>query len=290
MPDALAGLGLPPPPADAGGRPAGPHRGRRRIGPALLALALTASVVQGAVLMTMVRDRGDASTSAAATGPVATDARPTGDGSSLAGIIAEAMRSVVAVEVRATRTGPFGNAVQVRGQGSGVILDTGLVVTNAHVVDGAAAVTVVFGDGERADADVLGTDAGRDLAVLAVDTRDRPPIALGSSSGLELGQTVVALGYPLGLGATATAGIVSGLDRSIDVSDGSGGVERLEGLLQTDAAINPGNSGGPLIDADGRLVGINTASASAASAENIGFAIAIDEAMPVVRGLVRDAA
>jgi len=96
---------------------------------------------------------------------------------------------------------------------------------------------------------------------------------------------VVALGYPLGLGATATAGIVSGLDRTIDVNDGMS-VEHLEGLLQTDAAINPGNSGGPLIDAQGRLVGINTAGASASSAENIGFAVAIDSvASPIAEAV-----
>jgi serine protease Do len=261
-----------------------PPPGRRRRGraiPALLAVALTASLVEGVALVRIAMDRDDALTAA----PVASVVRTSSGGDDLSGVIAGAMRSVVAVEVTATRTGFFGQPVEVGGQGSGVIVRNGLVLTNAHVVDGATDVNVVFDDGQRASASVLGSDSTHDIAVLSVDTGDRPAIEIGSSSSLLLGRTVVALGYPLGLGETATEGIVSGINRTIDVSNGQGGSEHLEGVLQTDAAINPGNSGGPLIDDAGRLVGINTAGASAASAENIGFAIAIDEALPIIRDL-----
>ncbi len=247
---------------------------------ALLALALAASAFGGGLASSLLADGDPPGTT-----PIAAVAR-TSDGSDLPSVIAAAMDSVVAVKVTSTRAmGPFGQPARVDGQGSGVIVGTDLVVTNAHVVEGATEVTVVFGDGEQAPATVLGADAAHDVAVLSTRTGDRPAIRMGSSTGLALGQEVVALGYPLGLGATATSGIVSGLDRSIDVSDPAGGAEHLEGMLQTDAAINAGNSGGPLVDASGRLVGINTASASASVAENIGFAIAIDQALPIIRDL-----
>jgi S1-C subfamily serine protease len=264
--------------------PAPPRRRRGWVVPALLAIALTASIVEGVALVGIASSQ----TEADAQRPVASVVRTSGGEQDLSGVIADARKSVVAVDVTATRTDPFGNPIQIGGQGSGVIVRDGLVLTNAHVVDGATDVAVVFGDGERGDANVLGSDSTHDLAVVSVDTGDRPPIPIGSSSSLELGETVVALGYPLGLGETATAGIVSGINRTIDVSNGAGGSEHLVGVLQTDAAINPGNSGGPLIDANGRLVGINTAGASAAAAENIGFAIAIDTALPIIRDLASE--
>ena len=259
--------------------PVPPRRGRRLI-PTLLAVALTASVVEGMALVRIATDR-DEPTAA----PVSSVVDTSTGRRDLPGVIAEAMRSVVAVEVSATRPGAFGQPVEVSGLGSGVIVRDGLVLTNAHVVEGATDVTIVFDDGARGDATVVGSDTIRDVAAVSVQTGGRPAISIGSSSSLKLGETVVALGYPLGLGKTATEGIVSGLDRTIDVSNGAGGSEHLQDVLQTDAAINPGNSGGPLIDGDGRLVGINTAGASAASAENIGFAISIDGALPIVRDL-----
>jgi putative serine protease PepD len=248
--------------------------------PALLAVALTASAVEGAVLGKVLTDEA----SGAEPSPIASVATA-GDAADLSAMIAEAMRSVVAVRITTTQVGPFGQPVQAQGLGSGVILGSDVIVTNAHVVDGATAVDVRFSDGASASATVVGADAMRDIAVLSASTGDRPAMPIGSSGDLALGREVVALGYPLGLGATATAGIVSGLDRTIDVSSANGGSEHLEGVLQTDAAINPGNSGGPLIDTAGRLVGINTAGASASAAENIGFAIAIDGALPIIRGL-----
>ncbi len=277
------GIPEPPEPIGAGFRTPAPTPRRRpwgRLVPALLALSLASTAAEGVAIVHLA-GRPTAPSGASRATAVATLARE-GE-ADLSGAIERAMRSVVAVKVESTRPGLFGE-VRVEGQGSGVIVRRDLVVTNAHVVEGATSVTVVFEGGASAQATVLGTDPAHDLAVLSVPTGGRPALALGSSLGLRLGQPVAALGYPLGLGPTATVGVVSGLNRTVDVS-GPSGVEHLEGLLQTDAAINPGNSGGPLIDASGRLVGINTAGASAAAAENIGFAIAIDEALPVLRGL-----
>jgi serine protease Do len=282
--------------AGGGGR----HRKRRRLLPALALVAAASLVGAGWLARGSTTDTfgstSDAISSLLQTSPApeltASAAASASDPSGLPAVIASAMDSVVSVRSVSSQLAPFGGSVEAESQGSGVIVDTGLVVTNAHVVEGATRVSVSFGDAaERVTATVLGTDATHDIAVLSVATGDHPAIALGSSSDLALGQQVVALGYPLDLGATATAGIVSGLDRTIDVSGSTPGtVEHLEGLLQTDAAINPGNSGGPLIDASGRLVGINTAGASASSAENIGFAIAIDEALPVIRDLAAGSA
>jgi putative serine protease PepD len=256
----------------------------------ILAIALALSLAGGGFLLgrsgagTAGAD-GAAAVLSATTDAVDVATGATVDAADVASVIAGAMEAVVSVRSVSTQPAMFGT-MQVEGQGSGVIVADGLVVTNAHVVEGARSVSVSFGDeGEETPATVLTIDDVHDLAILTVPTGDHPAIQIGTSSDLRLGDPVIALGYPLGLGATATAGIVSGLDRTIDVNDGMS-VEHLEGLLQTDAAINPGNSGGPLIDAQGRLVGINTAGASASSAENIGFAIAIDS----VASLITEAA
>jgi S1-C subfamily serine protease len=195
--------------------------------------------------------------------------------------------SVKTVSQASAFNGPFGGG-QVEGEGSGVVIRSdGIILTNAHVIEGASEIEVTTADGEQTlDATLVGSDAEHDLAILKVDSDDLKAITIGSSDQLQLGDSVVALGYPLGLGTTATQGIVSGLDRTIQVGDGPFDATELSGLLQTDAAINPGNSGGALLDADGRLIGINTAAASASSAENIGFAVAIDEAFPIIEQLV----
>jgi putative serine protease PepD len=131
---------------------------------------------------------------------------------------------------------------------------------------------------------VLGTSPEHDLAVVCIDASGLDPIEVGKSSTLRLGDDAIALGYPLGLGPTVTRGIVSGLGREIAPL---GGVP-LRNLIQTDAAINPGNSGGPLVDRDGKLIGINTAGALAAFAENVGFAIAIDGAMQTAKQIIAE--
>ena len=194
---------------------------------------------------------------------------------SLSAAVARVLPSVVNV-----RTSSFGGG---KGEASGVILrPDGLILTNNHVVEGTTGVSVAFNDGvhkQALPATVIGTAPERDLAVIRVKADDLKPVELARSSALQLGDAVIAIGFPAGLlgGPTVTSGIVSGLDRTIEGPNGD-----LTGLLQTDAAINPGNSGGPLVDRSGRLVGINTAGIRNADTENIGFAIAIDGALPVI--------
>ena len=197
---------------------------------------------------------------------------------SATGSIAEAVERVLP-SVVSVRTTSFGGG---EGEASGVILRRdGLILTNNHVVEGSTSVSIAFNDDVHRtplDGEVIGTAPERDLAVVRVDADDLVPVELARSSALRLGDAVIAIGFPLGLGGpTVTAGIVSGLDRTIEGRNGD-----LTGLLQTDAAINPGNSGGPLVDRAGRLVGINTAGIRQADTEGIGFAIAIDEALPVI--------
>jgi S1-C subfamily serine protease len=147
-------------------------------------------------------------------------------------------------------------------------------------------VKVEFTTGRKPlDGTVLGIDTTHDLAVVKVNANDLSPITIGHSKTLKLADQVYAIGYPLDLGVSVTRGVISGLDRSIAVSRSDGSTEHLVGMLQTDAAINPGNSGGALIDDAGQLVGINTAGAQASEADNVGFAIAIDGAIPIIRDL-----
>ena len=206
-------------------------------------------------------------------------------------VVEEVLPSVVNVRVTAITQDQFGLR-QGRGEGSGVVIDrAGIIVTNNHVVENATEVTVVFNDGEHGKmaGTVVDTVPERDLAIVRVEADDLDPIEIGVSGKLKPGDGVVALGYPLGLGGfTVTQGIVSATSRTIEVPTSSGAPRTLEGLLQTDAAINPGNSGGALIDLNGRLVGINTAAAQAGAAENIGFAIAIDSALPFINEILTE--
>jgi S1-C subfamily serine protease len=176
-------------------------------------------------------------------------------------------------------------------EGTGfVIRPDGVVVTNYHVVEGAFEIEVVTNDGQRLEARAIGGDSAADLAVLKVDADGMPSVALGDSDLLSLGQDVVALGFALGLegGPSVTTGIVSGLGRTIDAGGQGVQTRTYEDVIQTDAAINPGNSGGPLVDLRGRVVGINTAGVGAGAAENIGFAISINRARPVIDHAVED--
>jgi putative serine protease PepD len=203
--------------------------------------------------------------------------------SDIADVVESVLPSVVNIRVRSGSSG---------GEGSGVVIDTdGVILTNNHVVQCATEVEVAFNDGrEDLDGQVVGTVPEKDLAIVSVEADDLEAIAVGKSSEMRLGDDVLAIGFPLGLGETPTVtrGIVSGKSRSIRASTPDGGSEALEDLLQTDAAINPGNSGGALIDLAGRLVGINTAGVSAAAGENVGFAIPIDSAVRVVEEIFGD--
>jgi putative serine protease PepD len=205
------------------------------------------------------------------------------------GILAKVQPAVVAVRTEAISGGDF-FGTPVRGAGTGMILTAdGQVLTNAHVVNGATSIKVtLFGETDARDADLLGADSENDVAIVKIrNASGLPTVTLGSSSKLKVGDDVVAIGNALALpgGPTVTEGIVSALGRSLD-----SGTEQLSGLIQTDAAINPGNSGGPLVNADGDVIGMNTAviqSAGQANAQNIGFAIAIDTVKPLTANLAQ---
>jgi S1-C subfamily serine protease len=171
-----------------------------------------------------------------------------------------------------------------RGTGSGFVWDDrGHIVTNYHVIEGAAGAQIRLSDGKEYSASLVGTSPMHDLAVLKIGSGfKRSPLPLGTSENLKVGQKVYAIGNPFGLDWTLTTGIVSALDRSLK---GERGV--IEHLIQTDAAINPGNSGGPLLDSAGRLIGVNTAiySPSGASA-GVGFAVPVDTVNRVVPQLI----
>ena len=184
-------------------------------------------------------------------------------------IYARASRGVVSVQVRESGSSAA--------SGTGFVIDdAGTIVTNSHVIDTASTAQVRFDDGEEpVDARVLGTDPSSDLAVLKVDPSDTGklyPLALADSERVKVGDTAIAIGFPLGLDKTATSGIVSGLGREIEAPNGF----RIDEVIQTDAPINPGNSGGPLLDGRGRVIGVNSQIATAGGGSGsvgIGFAV-----------------
>jgi serine protease Do len=168
----------------------------------------------------------------------------------------------------------------VQSLGSGVIIDaSGIIVTNDHVVRGASAIHVVLADGQQLEAEVVGSDAQNDLAVLRIPAKGPLPVArLGTSADLMIGETVVAIGSPFGLTKTVTSGVISAVGRSFKANE-----EIYNDFIQTDAAINPGNSGGPLLNVDGEVIGINTAIFG--GAQGIGFAIPADKVRRIVAEL-----
>ena len=175
------------------------------------------------------------------------------------------------------------------GAGTGFLIDGGKIVTNAHVVGDSERVTVRFGENEPRDADVLGTDLSSDLAVVSVDRQDLPggvkPLRFADSRSVNVGDAAIAIGNPFGLDRTATEGIVSGIGRHIAAPNGFS----IDEVIQTDAPINPGNSGGPLLDAAGRVIGVNAQIATGGSRGNvgIGFAVPSNTARQVVPKLER---
>jgi serine protease DegQ len=171
-----------------------------------------------------------------------------------------------------------------RGLGSGVIVSPeGFLITNHHVVEGADEIEVLLADGRSAQAKLVGSDPETDVAVLRIDLPKLPAIVFGNSNRLQVGEAVLAIGNPFGVGQTVTSGIVSALDRK------GLGLNVFENFIQTDAAINPGNSGGALVDAGGNLVGINTAIFSRTGGSlGIGFAIPAATARQVMENLVKD--
>ena len=284
----------PPPPPPPAGAAEQPHRrhGRRRTAALLLCGALLCSGTGAATALLVDGDASTASPPAAtitrSSGAAQTGgATATGTAQSAAATIAP---SVVTIAVTTGGTGPFGRTTS--GTGSGIVLRSdGTVLTNHHVVAGATAVTVTFDDGSTAPATVVGTDPTSDLAVLRVEgERDLTPAVFADSDELAVGQAVLAVGAPLGLSNTVTEGIVSTLDRPVRTGDGASEQSVID-AVQTDAAINPGNSGGALVDLEGRVVGVNSAIATAGGGSGnigVGFAIPSNDAVAVAEQLVAD--
>lgn len=179
------------------------------------------------------------------------------------------------------------------GTGSGVIFkkdgDAGYVITNNHVIEGAESIEVTLFNGEKVTAKLVGTDALTDIAVLKIDAEHVTVVAdMGDSDSLRTGENVIAIGNPLGeeFSRTVTQGIVSGVDRTIDVTTSEG--DWALNVIQTDAAINPGNSGGPLINTSGEVIGINSLKISENGVEGLGFAIPSNDVMPITEDLMKN--
>jgi S1-C subfamily serine protease len=209
-------------------------------------------------------------------------------------ILARVEPAVVSINSQSGGAGSGGDFVEAAGSGM-ILTPDGEILTNNHVIAGATSLTVtLFGQTDALAAHVVGTDPGRDLALIQIDhASNLPTVVLGDSSQTQVGDTVLAIGNALALagGPSVTEGIVSAEHRSLSAQNDSGQTEDLTGLLQTDAAINPGNSGGPLVNADAQVVGMNTAVASNSSGnaptQNIGFAITVDSVKPRLADLRR---
>jgi S1-C subfamily serine protease len=240
---------------------------------------VVAGALAGALVAALVLISGIAATDDQPAAPSAATAVPTSTSSLAANrvqqVLAKVSPSVVTIHT---------NTSSGEAAGTGVIYDTsGLVITNAHVVEGAQKIEVDLSDGTTAAADLVGAAKEADVAVLRMQNPpgNLVPAELGSSAQLAVGQEVVAIGNSLNLGEqpSVTLGIVSAKNRSITAPTGA----LLPGLIQTDAAINPGNSGGPLVDLGGRVVGINTAIVE--GAQSVGFSLGIDTVLPLVKDL-----
>jgi len=270
--------------------PPTPPKSRRPWAALVVGAAVTAVVaggVGGAVGYTAARaTTSPAQTTASAGLIVAADAgedSPPADGS-IAAIAIALEPSVVQLNVSGS---------QGSGTGSGFILRSdGYILTNNHVAsiaDGGGSIKVVFNDGSKADATLVGTNPGYDLAVVKVDKSGLPAVTLGSSSALQVGDTAIAIGSPLGLQGTVTSGIISALNRPV-TAGGSGDAAYIN-AIQTDAAINPGNSGGPLVNGSGQVIGINSAIATMGQGGQtgsigLGFSIPIDTAKRIAEEII----
>jgi putative serine protease PepD len=247
-----------------------------------IAGAVSVGAVVGILAVSGVLDTGSTttespgSTSSPPPAPTTTVSTPAAAGS-VAGIYQRVSKGVVYVE--------NDQGGQAAGSGSGFVIDTaGHVVTNEHVVENGNSFRVRFGEnGDPIPAKLLGADKSNDLALLKIDpsavSGGLQPVSMGSSTGLKPGEPTIAIGSPFGLEGTVTSGIVSALDRTIQAPNGFS----ISGAIQTDAAINPGNSGGPLLDAQGRVIGVNSQIATqSGSNSGVGFAIPVDQVKRVI--------
>lgn len=250
---------------------------------AILAAGGTAALVTGPLA-----PAGSGSASPSASGPAAVNvvAGPSSTTTTadpdLPAVVAAVRDSVVTITSEGFSSRGFAT-IPSTGVGSGVVLTAdGYILTNKHVVAGSQSLTVELADGRQFSAKVVTESTDGDLALIKIDATGLTPAVIGDSGALQVGETVIAIGSPLGtFTETVTRGILSATGRTITVRDETTGrPQTLSGLLQTDAAINPGNSGGPLLDASGRVIGINTA--ISAQAEGLGFAIPISAAASLV--------
>jgi serine protease Do len=250
---------------------------------AILAAGGTAALVTGPLAPS-----GNGSASPNASGPSAVNivagpsSSPTTGDPDLPAVVAAVRDSVVTITSEGFSSRGFAD-IPSTGVGSGVVLTAdGYILTNKHVVAGSQSLTVELADGRQFSADVVTESSEGDLALIKIGATGLSPAVIGDSGALEVGETVIAIGSPLGtFTETVTRGILSATGRTITVRDeATGRPQTLSGLLQTDAAINPGNSGGPLLDATGKVIGINTA--ISAQAEGLGFAIPISAAASLV--------
>ncbi len=281
---------LPPPPPPVWTTPPSPRRGRFAATVLAGALVLGGGAgVGGAAAYDALTGDDGAGTSPASAAPLVSPVVAGGDDSPAADGTVEQVASAVLPSVVKLEV----SGAQESGSGSGVILSSdGEILTNNHVAEVAAdggRITVDFDDGTQAPAEIIGTDPLTDTALVkAQGVSDLTPATLGQSDDVAVGEQVVAIGSPFGLDATVTSGIVSALNRPVDVgSDGNGNTTAYP-AIQTDAAINPGNSGGPLVNLQGQVIGLNASirSTGGGSGESgsigLGFAIPIDEILPVV--------
>jgi serine protease Do len=200
-------------------------------------------------------------------------------------VIAKVKPSVVAISTKATVFNFFSGQSVQQGAGSGWIVSSdGYIVTNNHVVEGAEDVEVTLDDQHTFTASTIRTDTLTDLAVIKIDAQKLPTLPIGDSTRLKVGEWVVAIGNSMGLGTSATKGIVSALGASVPVSAD----QTLTDLIQTDAAINPGNSGGPLVNMKGEVVGINSIKIARVGVEGMGYSISINTALPVIESLIKN--
>jgi serine protease Do len=203
----------------------------------------------------------------------------------IASVVALVKPSVVAINTEYVTYDIFNRPFEQQGAGSGWIIDEdGLIVTNNHVVEGAQSVTVTLADGRTFPAETIRTDRLSDLAMVKVEAKNLPSAKVGDSDMLRVGDWVVAIGNSLGLGISATKGIVSAKGVSLSVSAG----QTLDDLVQTDAAINPGNSGGPLVNMAGEVIGINSVKIAQVGVEGMGYAISSNTASPIIQQLVQN--